>query len=126
LKSYTTSAITDPYLQWTKSRPSAKCGWCPCKVQTREHLFKYCPCWKPQQKILWAEVRKETGRGRSCFKIRDLFADERCTRSILDFLRATEVGRRTGPKQGREEETDKWERGRNDEGAGSDREEDED
>jgi hypothetical protein len=67
-------------------------------VQTREHLFKNCPRWKPQQKILWAEVRRETGRGKKGrFKIRDLFAGERCTRQILDFLRATEVGRRTGP-----------------------------
>jgi len=31
-------------------------------AQTREHLFKVCPEWKARQKILWAEVRKETGR----------------------------------------------------------------
>jgi hypothetical protein len=67
-------------------------------VQTREHLFKNCPRWKPQQKILWAEVRRETGRGKNRFKIRDLFADERYTRLILDFLRTTEVRRRIGPK----------------------------
>ena len=40
------------------------------------------------------EVRKETGRGKSRFKIRDLFADERCSRAILDFLATTDVGRR--------------------------------
>jgi hypothetical protein len=57
------------------------------KTQTQEHLFKSCPRWKPQQKILWAEVRKET----------DLFADERLTRSILDFVRATDVGRKMKP-----------------------------
>jgi hypothetical protein len=34
-----------------------KCGWCSYKVQTREHLVKNCPCWKPQQKILRVEVR---------------------------------------------------------------------
>ena len=28
---------------------------------------------------------------------RDLFADEWCTRPILDFLRITEAGRRLGP-----------------------------
>jgi hypothetical protein len=65
---------------------------------TREHLFKNCLRWTPQQKILWAEVRRQTGRGKNRFKIRDLFADERCTRSVLDFLRTTEVGRRIGPK----------------------------
>jgi len=36
-----------------------------------------CPKWKAQQKILWAEVQKETGRWQSLWKIRDLFAEER-------------------------------------------------
>ena len=31
--------------------------------------------WKSQQKTLWLEVPKETGRGKGYFKIRDLFAD---------------------------------------------------
>jgi hypothetical protein len=60
---------------------------------------------KPQQKIPWADVwkktGKETGREKNRFKIRDLFADERCTKPILDFLRTS---RRTGLEQGREEE----------------------
>jgi hypothetical protein len=73
-------------------------GWCPCKVQTREHLFKNCPRWKPQQKILWEEVRRETGRGKNRFKICNMLADERCAQPILDFLGTTEVGRRIGPK----------------------------
>jgi hypothetical protein len=90
--------LTGQYLKWSKSCSTAGCGWCSCRVQTREHLFKNCPRWKPQQKILWAEVRRATGRGKNRFKIRDLFADERCTRPILDFLRTTEVGRRTGPR----------------------------
>lgn len=40
-------------------------------------------------------MRKQTGRGRSKdrFKIRDVFADERCSQVILDFLSSTEVGR---------------------------------
>jgi len=33
----------------------------------REHLFKVCPEWKGQQKIPWAEVLKETGRGKYRF-----------------------------------------------------------
>jgi len=32
--------------------------------------------------------------GKDRFKIRDLFADERCSRAILDFLATTDVGRR--------------------------------
>jgi transcription elongation factor Elf1 len=90
--------LTGQYLKWSKSRATAKCGWCPARVQTREHLFKNCPQWKPQQKTLWADVRRETRRGKNRFKIRDLFADERCTRPILDFFCTTEVGRRIGPK----------------------------
>jgi hypothetical protein len=44
-------------------------------------------------------VWKDTGRGRNRFKIRDLFSDERCIQPVLDFLRTTEVGRRTGPNR---------------------------
>jgi len=50
-----------------------------------------------EQKILWAEVRKKTKRGKDRFRIRDLFADERCTGAILDFLRTTEVVALVGP-----------------------------
>jgi len=42
-------------------------------------------------------------RGKDCFKARDLFADERCTQPILDFLRNTKVGRRVEPRKAREE-----------------------
>ena len=42
---------------------------------------------------------RETGKGKNRFKIRDLFMDERCTRPVLDFLRTTEVGRRTGLRE---------------------------
>jgi hypothetical protein len=59
----------------------------------REHCFKVCPAWKEQQKTLWAEVRKETGRWKSRWKVRDLLADERCSRVVLDFLSTTAVGR---------------------------------
>jgi len=66
-------------------------------------LFKNCVRWKPQQKTLWAEVQKEAGRGKNRLKIRDLFAHERCTRPILDFLRSAGVGSRVGPKEVRAE-----------------------
>jgi len=45
-----------------------------------------------QQKVLWAEAQKETGRGKSRWKIRDLLADERCGQAVLDFLSSTDVG----------------------------------
>jgi len=58
--------LTGLYLQWSRNRPTAHCWWCRC--QTR--LFKVCPEWKAQQKILWAEVRKERGRGKDRFNYR--------------------------------------------------------
>ena len=65
----------------------------PALDQTREHLFKDCPEWEAQQKILWAKVKKETGRWKDRWKIRDLLAEERCSRAVLDFLSSTGVGR---------------------------------
>ena len=61
-------------------------------MQSMEHLVKECPKWKMEQKILWAEVRKETGRWKSPWRIRDLFADTRCSQAVLDFLTSTDVG----------------------------------
>ena len=49
---------------------------------------------KKQQKILWGEVRKETDRGKDRWKVRDLLADGRCSRAVLDFLSTTDVGKR--------------------------------
>jgi hypothetical protein len=50
--------------------------------------------WREQQKTLWAEVGKETGRWKSGWTIRDLLADVRCSRAVLDFLSTPDVGRR--------------------------------
>jgi len=86
--------LTGQYLNWTKNRPTSQCWWCRYPNQTRKHLFKVCPEWKAQQKILLAEVRKETGRGKDLWKIRNLLADERCGRAVLDFPSTTDVGRR--------------------------------
>ena len=33
----------------------------------REHVFKNCPHWKAQQKILWAKARNGTERGKDRF-----------------------------------------------------------
>jgi len=53
-----------------------------------------CPEWKALQKILWAVVRRETGRWKDRWKIRNLLADEKSIRAVLGFLSATDVGRR--------------------------------
>jgi hypothetical protein len=86
--------LSGQYLNWTKNRSTPQCWWCRYPNQTREHLFKVCPEWKAQQKILWAEVRKAAGRWKDKWKIRDLLADERCGRAVLDFLASPDVGRR--------------------------------
>jgi len=38
-------------------------------------------------------VRKETGRWKDRWKIRDLLVGERCSRAALDFLTSTDLGR---------------------------------
>ena len=45
------------------------------------------------QKILWAEAKEESGRWKDQWKIWDLLADERCGRTVLDFLSSTDVRR---------------------------------
>ena len=84
---------TGQYLNWTKNRPTPQCWWCRCPSQTRDHLFKECPEWKMQQKILWAEVKKETKRWKNRWTVRDLLADGRCAQAVLDFFSSTDVGR---------------------------------
>jgi len=85
--------LTGQHLNWTKNRPTPQCWWCGSRIQTRDHLLKECAKWRGQQKILWAEVRKKTGRWKSRWKVRDLLADERCSSAVLDFLSTTDVGR---------------------------------
>ena len=58
---------------------------------------------KGVQKMLWAEVKKETGRWKSRWRIRDLLADRRCSQAILGFLTTTDVERIVPPV---EEEAD--------------------
>ena len=65
-------------------------------------MFKNCPQWKSQQKTLWGN-RPGGGlklpgptRGRDRTKIAEVFADERCSQAILDFLATTDIGRTAG------------------------------
>jgi len=71
---------TGQYLKSAKNANTADCGWCYYKTQAREHLLKNRKRWGTQQKIAWAEVWRETGRGKNRFKIRDLLAGKWCTR----------------------------------------------
>lgn len=95
----------------------------PYWTPMREHLFKGLPALEAA-----AEEPEGDWKGKYRFRIRDLFADERRTRSVFDFLRTTGVGRRTEPNgareeaQGKESEREGEERK---EGEDSGREEDE-
>jgi len=95
--------LTGQYLAWTTRRPDATCSWCQYRTQTRDHLFKHCPEWKNQQKVLWnavlTETRKLPGPTRERHKtsIAELLADQRCSQAVLDFLETTDVGRASGP-----------------------------
>jgi len=82
------------YLNRTKKRATPQCWWCRYRMQTRDYLFKECPEWKTLQKVLRADVEKETGRWKDRWKIRDLLADGRCSQAVLDFLSTKDVGRR--------------------------------
>jgi len=75
--------LTGQYLQWTRNRPTAQYWWCRYRAQTRGHLLKAYPQRKAQQKIPWAEVREESGRGKSRFKVRNLLAQPGGTRLPL-------------------------------------------
>ena len=78
----------------------------------RDHLFKVCPEWKMQQKILWADVKMETERWKSRWTDRDLLADGRCGQAVLDFLSSTDVGRLVPALEGGDarSEVSEWER----------------
>ena len=70
-----------------------------------------CSEWKTQQKALWAEVQKETGRWTSRWKIRDLLANKRCGQAVLVFLTSTDVGMIVPPPEENDagSEVSEWE-----------------
>jgi hypothetical protein len=43
---------------------------------------------------LWRTVKMSTGKSRRSTSIKDLLWDRRCSAAVIDFLRATEIGRR--------------------------------
>jgi len=59
--------------------------------------------------ILWAEVRKETGRWKSRWGIRDLLADGRRSQAVLDSLSATDVGMLVPAEEDAGSKVSEWE-----------------
>jgi len=99
-------ALTATHLKWIKLREDDQCWWCCRSRQTREHLFKHCTRWRAQQKAMWAKVEKDTKRGKRRWKMAELFADERCSEAILEFLRTTDVGRKVPVEKAETESTE--------------------
>ena len=75
---------------------------------TRGQLFKVCPEWKAQQKILWAEVREETGRGKRLLKIGGIFVIGRCSQSVLDFVLTADVEKLVAAEVGAGRKESEW------------------
>ena len=96
-------ALTATHLKWIKLREDDQCWWCCRLGQTWEHLFKHCTRWRAQQKAMWAKVEKDTKRAKHKWMMAELFADERCSEAVLEFLRTADVGRKA-PVEGRDGE----------------------
>jgi len=95
----TAHCLSGQNFNWTKNRATPQYWWYRYPTQTREHLFKVSPEWRTQQKTLWAGVKRETGKLKDRWKIRDLLADERCSRVVLDLLSSTDLGSRVPPEE---------------------------
>ena len=99
------------YLKRFGHRDDDKCWWCgggggSTAAQTREHLFRHCSRWRDQQKTLWKKVGKATGwRASRCrhVQVSELLSMEKCDKAVMDFLRATDIGK-FPPKCAEEEE----------------------
>ena len=83
-----------------------KCWWCGHEYQTRDHLFKWCKGWKREQKRLWVDgqkgehgyegIEKVLKKPKISLPMSLVFAEEKCSQALLDFLSVTDVGRISG------------------------------
>jgi hypothetical protein len=99
----TDHALIGPYLKRIGRTDDDTCWWClRGVVQTREHLFKHCTRWHQNQKVLWQAVKSASGRSVTNTSIKDLLWDRPCSEAVVQYLRATEIGRRfreRGPEE---------------------------
>ena len=94
------------YLRRIGKRRDMKCWWCGHKYQTRDHLFRWCKRWKREQKRLWDDgqegedgyvgVTKVMKKPKITLPMSLVFAEEKCSRALLDFLYHIDVGRISG------------------------------
>ena len=96
-------ALMEKYLRRIGKRRDMKCWWCGHEYQMRDHLFKWCKRWKREQKRLWVAGQEGEDGCKGIEKVMKepkislpkshVFAEEKCSRRLLDFLCHTDVGR---------------------------------
>jgi len=99
-------ALIAKYLLRMGKRRDMKCWWCGHEYQTRDHLFKWCKRRKREQKRLWVDgqegeegyegVEKVLKKPKISLPMSLVFAEEKCSQALLDFLSCTDVGRISG------------------------------
>jgi len=99
-------ALMGKYLRWIRKREDMRCWCCGHEYQTRDHLFKWCKRWKREQKWLWVDgqegedgyegVEKVLKKLKISLPMSLVFADEKCSRALLDFRYRTDVARISG------------------------------
>jgi len=99
-------ALLGKYLRRIRKRRDMKCWWCGHEYQTRDHLFKWCKRWKREQKRLCVDgqegedgyegVEKVMKKPKISLPMSLVFAEEKYSRALLDFLFRTDVGRISG------------------------------
>ncbi|KAF8542555.1 hypothetical protein BDD12DRAFT_876209 [Trichophaea hybrida] len=93
--------LTGVYLERIKKNESPECWWCGHKRQTREHLFKRCPKWRKQQDELERRFRKKCKwKDRAKVEMAQVFDSEDAVKSVLKFLKGTDVGNCSGEREG--------------------------
>jgi len=96
-------ALIAKYLLRIGKRRDMKCWWCGHEYQTRDHLFKWCKKWKREQKRLWVDgqeggegyegIEKVFKKPKISLPMSLVFAEEKCSQALMDFLFHTDVGR---------------------------------
>jgi hypothetical protein len=98
-------AITATYLYRIKRSDTEKCWWCNAAKQDIDHLIFEYRRWVKQRRTLYSDLAREKIERPRMSEDRPknrLFNTPKAVKPILDFIRATEIGRR--PKDNEEEE----------------------
>jgi len=91
------------YIMRIGKRRHMKCWWCGHEYQTRDHLFKWCKRWKREQKRLWVDgqegedgyegIQKVLKKPKISLPMSLVFAEEKCSQALMDFVFHTDVSR---------------------------------